>query len=203
MSVIPWLKSKWAVNIDCKDEEELARITQQRKYFFGRVMFDLANNGVRLTIGFFGAVVVAALLLRTLQGTSLLDAFYWGIVTVFTVGYGDVLPTTDATKVVTMLFIPVSAILLAFLIAYAVRLGSYSSDRDTHKEQELRELHIAYALAEAQLSREIREGLFHFAGDHRAEEARLAQIVEFNHHRFCAMIEARDAENASKVKAAA
>jgi voltage-gated potassium channel Kch len=59
---------------------------------------------------FFMAVLLAVMLMGTLgfsylQNLSLLDAFYFTIVTIATVGYGDIVPTTQAGRVLAVILI--------------------------------------------------------------------------------------------------
>ena len=46
----------------------------------------------------------------------LLLAFYWAVESMSSVGYGDVLPQTDAEVFVTMLLMVVGACLMAFML---------------------------------------------------------------------------------------
>ena len=68
----------------------------------------MGSFGFRLK--FFMAVLLAVMLMGTLgfsylQNLSLIDAFYFTIVTIATVGYGDIVPTTQAGRVLAVILI--------------------------------------------------------------------------------------------------
>ena len=62
------------------------------------------------------------------EGWSVLDSLYFSVVTLTTVGYGDLSPTRTGTKIFTMVFIVVGiGILLAFInmvAKHALQAGS-------------------------------------------------------------------------------
>jgi voltage-gated potassium channel len=62
----------------------------------------------RLTINliiFLAVLVFGTIVFMSVENRSLVDAFYYIIVTVATVGYGDVVPTTPAGKIIAILLI--------------------------------------------------------------------------------------------------
>ncbi len=67
-------------------------------------------------------LLTGTLFYRQTEGWSLLDSFYFSVVTLTTVGYGDLSPTTAAGKVFTILYIFVGlGIVLGFVNAVAER----------------------------------------------------------------------------------
>ena len=67
------------------------------------------------------------------QITNLIDAFWWASATVTTVGYGDVVPVTDAGRIlgIVLMFVGIS-IIGAFISALGARLvGSRLKKRET------------------------------------------------------------------------
>jgi voltage-gated potassium channel len=79
----------------------------------------------------YAAVYLAAafgffLLEENTNPSDLLNSFYWAMVTIATVGYGDVVPTTPDAKVFTILIIATEVFLSAYLIS--VVLGVVSEE---------------------------------------------------------------------------
>lgn len=68
----------------------------------------------------FTMVAIAAALYHWLEGWSWLDAVYFVVVTVTTVGYGDFAPTTSLTKVLTI-FVAINGIVILLTLFDAIR----------------------------------------------------------------------------------
>lgn len=80
--------------------------------------------------GYAAVYVVAAFGFFVLEdganGHDLLNSFYWAMVTISTVGYGDVVPTTPTAKVFTICIIATEVFLSAYLVS--VVLGVVSEE---------------------------------------------------------------------------
>jgi hypothetical protein len=71
----------------------------------------------------FGLVTGGALFYRQVEDLSWLDSFYFTIVTLTTVGYGDFSPQTTAGKLFTMAYLLIGiGVLVAFITEMATRL---------------------------------------------------------------------------------
>ena len=53
----------------------------------------------------FGILVIGTLVFRRLEGWSTIDSLYFSVVTLSTVGYGDLSPTHPVSKLVTVFYI--------------------------------------------------------------------------------------------------
>jgi len=58
-------------------------------------------------------MILGALLIGNLEGWTVITSMYYCIVTATSVGYGDIVPTTDTTKLMAILFIPLSVAVMA------------------------------------------------------------------------------------------
>lgn len=96
-----------------------------------RYLIDLLKRVYRFLL-FFGAVyVLAAVGFFYLddQKVSLFDAFYWSIVTLGTVGYGDIVPTTPSAKLLATGVIITQIFLLGYLITLITATVAEESQR--------------------------------------------------------------------------
>ncbi len=71
---------------------QLAGLAKEPKYRAGLVWLLLLQ-------------IVAVIFYRIEEGWSWLDSFYFSVVTISTVGYGDMSPTTPLSKIFSMIFI--------------------------------------------------------------------------------------------------
>ena len=86
--------------------------------FFLDVFFDRRTRPIFI----YAAVMIAigAAVFHWLEGWSWLDSFYFVVITLTTVGYGDFTPTTPATKLITV-FYGLNGIILILLLFDIIR----------------------------------------------------------------------------------
>ena len=92
--------------------------------------FHLHNNHkhieMRLKLSLFLLAVIiltAALFYRHTEGWSIINALYFTISTASTVGYGDLTPSHESSKIFTMIFIILSTTLTLYSISLVAQKG--------------------------------------------------------------------------------
>lgn len=94
----------------------------------------------------FGVVVAVCVIIaistvtfHILEGWRVLDAFYYSVVTITTVGYGDLTPTQDASKIAASVLILLSIPLMFFIIGIAADSVFNEMKRSSDAEERRRE----------------------------------------------------------------
>lgn len=87
-----------------------------------RALADLREHTYKLALASaLGMVALATIVFRTTEDWSWVDAFYFSIVAVTTVGFGDLTPTTDAGKLFTVAYILAGISLIGVVANEALR----------------------------------------------------------------------------------
>lgn len=68
-------------------------------------------------------IITAALFYRTIEGWSFINALYFAVATASTVGYGDITPSHQISKIFTIIFIVLSTTLTLYSIALVAQKG--------------------------------------------------------------------------------
>jgi voltage-gated potassium channel len=74
----------------------------------------------------FTLVTVASLFYAAVEGWSLLDAAYFAVITIATIGYGDLVPKTAAGKVFTIVYVICG---IGIFVAAVGALGEHIANR--------------------------------------------------------------------------
>lgn len=80
-------------------------------------------------------LMIGTVFYRIVEGWSWLDCLYFSVVTLTTVGYGDLNPTTALSKVFTMIYILIGlGLFLVFVNTLSRRLFNVNMDRPISKD---------------------------------------------------------------------
>jgi hypothetical protein len=107
--------------------------------FFLDLFFDGRTRPILLYVAFL--IAVGAAVYHWLEGWSWLDSFYFVVITLTTIGYGDLSPTMPITKLITIFYglNGVIVLLMLFDIVRRVRkweLGSRTPGTDGTTQRE-------------------------------------------------------------------
>jgi len=102
--------------------------TQKRKHnklddlFFLDVLFDPRTRPIFIYIVII--LMVGAVLYHWLEGWDWVDSFYFVVITLTTIGYGDFSPTTPLTKIITI-FYGVNGVIILLMFYDVIRRLRY------------------------------------------------------------------------------
>jgi voltage-gated potassium channel len=96
----------------------------------GRAVADPATRGLVVLAAI--TLLIGTLYYANAEGWRLLDALYFSVVTLTTIGFGDLAPTTDGAKVFTIVYSFVGiGIIAAFITSLAVNVRDHREQRLT------------------------------------------------------------------------
>jgi voltage-gated potassium channel len=84
-------------------EKDVVRFRPIRKLFLLDVIADKESRPVFIWAA--SALLVGTIVFHYLEGWSLLDSLYFSVITLATVGYGDLTPTTPIAKIFTIVYV--------------------------------------------------------------------------------------------------
>jgi voltage-gated potassium channel Kch len=97
------------MNVEAEAETEFRR---------GRLQFKL------IALGAFLALLIGAVFFHYTEGMKWLDAFYFCTITLTTVGYGDIVPHTDAGKLFDIFYILTGIGIIATFANVLIKQGT-------------------------------------------------------------------------------
>lgn len=102
-----------------------------------KAIMAIANHPRRLITTIIASWLTAAFLFSLIESTSTLDALYWSMTTMSTVGYGDLSAATAAGKIMTIIFQAWSIfVIVPCAIAGILDAVRIDEQKYTHAEQE-------------------------------------------------------------------
>jgi voltage-gated potassium channel len=72
------------------------------RFLFLDVLFEPTTRPVLIYVGII--LLIGAILYHWLEGWGWIDSFYFVVITLTTIGYGDLTPTTPLTKLITIFY---------------------------------------------------------------------------------------------------
>ena len=81
-----------------------------------KLLFSFANSPLKIITVFVLNMIVVSLLFAVFEDVTVPSAFWWSVVTISTVGYGDVSPITTSGQTLGALFIMFNFLILGPLI---------------------------------------------------------------------------------------
>ena len=72
-------------------------------------------------------LIASAYIFREIEHVSILNSIYWVVTTITTVGYGDITPTHDVTKILAMFLMVIGVAVMGYVngVIISVVMGQY------------------------------------------------------------------------------
>lgn len=133
------------------------------------------SSRLQFFLGLLGFVILAGTLgFHQLNNIDLIDAFYFSIVTITTVGYGDIHPITDSGKMLAIFVIIAGGISFLGVVANTTELLLSQREKRLRKQK----LNIVSGVFFSELGNE----LLHYITRHDANRSRLMKFTHITPH---------------------
>ena len=115
-------------------EKSLVRFGPIKRLFLLDVIADKQSRSVFIWAA--SALLIGTITYHYLEGWSLIDALYFSVITLATVGYGDLTPTTPTAKIFTIVYVinGLSILLALFDRIRVVRMNNLEPNQQLRKD---------------------------------------------------------------------
>jgi hypothetical protein len=100
-----------------------------------------------------GLIITGTWFFRISEGWSIVDAFYFTAMTITTVGYGDLVPTHDVSKIITAIYGMISVPLAVF--AFGTIIEGYMESRIDRLEKRMQVILAREEKIESELAEKV------------------------------------------------
>ncbi|KAJ0399790.1 hypothetical protein ATCC90586_009830 [Pythium insidiosum] len=108
--------SKTADPAALKEDHAVSVQSRKRRPKWVRVLFSESNKAIAASLVPIFVSIGCGLIVGAIEGWPVLDCFYYAIITVTTVGFGDLSPKSEAARIYAIFYLPLSVVSVAHAI---------------------------------------------------------------------------------------